>query len=44
MALKIKTREEAVVVLRDMVNRKLVMEKEAQLEFTKVREEAANFA
>lgn len=42
MALKIKTREEAVAVLRDMVNRKRAMEKEAQLEFAKAREEAAN--
>ena len=42
MALKIKTREEAIAVLRDMVNRKREREAQAQLDFAKAREEAAN--
>ncbi len=41
MALKIKTREEAIAVLRDMVRRKKDMEAKAQIEFAKAREEAA---
>ena len=41
MALKIKTREEAIAVLRDMVKRKKEMEAKAQIEFTKARKEAA---
>lgn len=40
MALKIKNREEAIAVLRDMVQRKKEMEKQVQEEFAKVRKEA----
>ena len=40
MALKIKNREEARAVLRDMVQRKKEMEKQVQEEFAKVRKEA----
>ena len=40
MALKIKSREEAIAVLRDMVQRKKEMEKQVQEEFAKVRKEA----
>lgn len=42
MALKIKNREEAIAVLRDMVQRKKKMEKQVQEEFAKVRKEAEN--
>ena len=42
MALKIKNREEAIAVLRDMVHRKKEMEKQVQEEFAKVRKEAEN--
>ena len=42
MALKIKTREEAIAVLRDMVKRKREMEAKAQIDFAKARKEAAN--
>lgn len=42
MALKIKNREEAIAVLRDMVQRKKEMEKQVQEEFAKVRKEAEN--
>ncbi len=42
MALKIKTREEAIAVLRDMVKRKRDMEAKAQIDFAKARKEAAN--
>ena len=42
MALKIKTREEAIAVLRDMVRRKKDMEAKAQIDFAKAREEAAD--
>ena len=42
MALKIKTREEAIAVLRDMVKRKKEMEAKAQIEFAQARKEAAN--
>ena len=42
MALKIKTREEAIAVLRDMVKRKKEMEAKAQIEFAEARKEAAN--
>ena len=35
MALKIKTREEAIAVLRDMVKRKREMEAKAQIDFAK---------
>ena len=42
MALKIKNREEAIAVLRDMVQRKKEMEKQVQ-EFAKVRKEAENY-
>ena len=42
MALKIKTREEAIAVLRDMVRRKKEMEAKAQIDFAKAREEAAD--
>ena len=40
MALKIKNREEAIAVLRDMLQRKKEMEKQVQEEFAKVRKEA----
>ena len=40
MALKIKNREEAIAVLRDMVQRKKEMEKQVQEEFAKIRKEA----
>ena len=39
MALKIKTREEAIAVLRDMVKRKKA---KAQIDFAKARQEATN--
>ena len=42
MALKIKTREEAIAVLRDMVKRKKEMEAKVQIEIAKARKEAAN--
>ena len=42
MALKIKNREEAIAVLRDMVQRKKELEKQVQEEFAKVRKEAEN--
>ena len=42
MALKIKTREEAIAVLRDMVRRKKDMEAKAQIDFAKACEEAAD--
>ena len=42
MALKMKNREEAIAVLRDMVQRKKEMEKQVQEEFAKVRKEAEN--
>ena len=42
MALKIKTREQAIAVLRDMVQRKRAWEAEVQKEFVKAREEAVN--
>ncbi len=42
MALKIKTREEAVAVLRDMIQRKKEWETETQREFKRAREEAVN--
>lgn len=42
MALKIKTREEAIAVLRDMIQRKKAWEAEVQKEFARAREEAAN--
>ena len=42
MALKIKTREEAIAVLRDMVKRKKEMEAKVQIEFAKARKKAAN--
>lgn len=42
MALKIKNREEAIAVLRDMVQRKKELEKQVQEEFAKVRKEAKN--
>lgn len=42
MALKIKNREEAIAVLRDMVQRKKEIEKQVQEEFAKVRKEAEN--
>mgnify|MGYP006903491041 CR=1 FL=1 len=42
MALKIKTREEAITVLRDMIQRKKEMEKQVQEEFAKARKEAEN--
>lgn len=42
MALKIKTREEAIAVLRDMVRRKKDMEAKTQIDFAKAREEAAD--
>ena len=42
MALKIKSREEAIAVLRDMVKRKKEMEAKVQIEFAKARKEAAN--
>ena len=42
MALKIKTSEEAIAVLRDMVKRKREMEAKAQIDFAKARKEAAN--
>ena len=42
MALKIINREEAIAVLRDMVQRKKEMEKQVQEEFAKVRKEAEN--
>ena len=42
MALKIKTREEAIVVLRDMGKRKKEMEAKAQIDFAKARQEATN--
>ena len=43
MALKIKNREEAIAVLRDMVLRKKELEKQVQEEFAKVRKEAENY-
>ena len=42
MALKIKTREEAIAVLRDMVKRKREMEAKAQIDFAKERKEDEN--
>ena len=42
MALKIKTREEAIAVLRDMVQRKKAWEAEVQKEFVRAREKAMN--
>ena len=42
MALKIKNREAAIAVLRDLVQRKKEMEKQVQEEFAKVRKEAEN--
>ena len=42
MALKIKNREEAITVLRDMVQRKKEVEKQVLEEFDKVRKEAEN--
>ena len=42
MALKIKKREEAIAVLRDMIQRKKEMEKQVQEEFAKARKEAEN--
>lgn len=42
MALKIKNKEEAIAVLRDMIQRKKEMEKQVQEEFAKAREEAEN--
>ena len=42
MALKIKTRAEAIAVLRDMVRRKKDMEAKAQIDFAKAREEATD--
>ena len=42
MALKVKTREEAIAVLRDMIRRKKEWETETQREFAKAREEAKN--
>ena len=39
---QIKNREEAIAVLRDMVQRKKEMEKQVQEEFAKVRKEAEN--
>ena len=41
MALKIKTREEAIAVLRDMVKRKREMEAKAQIDFAKARKESS---
>lgn len=43
MALKIKNREEAIAVLRDMIQRKMEMEKKVQEEFAKARKEAENY-
>ena len=43
MALKIKNREEAIAVLRDMVQRKKELEKQVHEEFAKVRKEAENY-
>ena len=43
MALKIKNSEEAIAVLRDMVQRKKELEKQVQEEFAKVRKEAENY-
>ena len=40
MALKIKTREEAIAVLRDMVRRKKEMEAKAQIAFAKAKPES----
>ena len=40
MALKIKNREEAIAILRDMIQRKKEMEKKVQEEFVKARKEA----
>ena len=42
IALKIKNREEAIAVLRDMVQRKKEGEKQVLEEFDKVRKEAEN--
>ena len=42
MALKIKTREEAIAVLRDMVRRKKDRKAKAQIDFAKASEEAAD--
>ena len=42
MALKIKTREEVVAVLRDMVQRKKDLEKKVQEDFARERKEAKN--
>ena len=42
MALKIKTREEAIAVLRNMVQRQKEMAKKVQEEFAKARKEAEN--
>lgn len=42
MALKIKNREEALAVLRDMIQRKREWEEEAQREFVRARKEAEN--
>ena len=39
MALKIKTREEAIAVLRDMVRRKKEMEAKTQIDFAKAKPE-----
>ena len=42
MALKIKNREEAVKVLREMVRKKKEMEKIVQEEYSQTRKEAEN--
>ena len=42
MSLKIKTREEAVAVLREMIARKKKWETEVQKDFAKDRKEATN--
>lgn len=43
MALKIKNSEEAIAVLRDMIQRKKEMEKKVQEEFAKARKEVDNY-
>lgn len=43
MALKIKNREEALAVLRDMIQHKREWEEEAQREFVRARKEAENY-
>ena len=42
MALKIKNREEAIAVLRDIIKKKKEIEKQVQEEFAKLRTEAEN--